>query len=256
LAAFLACRRRFQLLFRQRLPWPLPPDSGPAGEASLLGERFHKLLQRHFLGLDVAGEVAGDERLAGWWQVFREQGPPLPAGRRLTELTLTVPAGPHLLTGRFDLVVLSAGRGHVFDWKTEARPRPESEMVEDLQTKLYLALLVEGSAVLPGVDAALEPEMVSLTYWYVNAPDRPLIIGYSRAEHEWNWAWIRQVVDEIGGQLDETGDWPMVEDLAECSRCVYQVYCNRVAPLALAEERPAYNWEWDDEAVRLEPDLP
>jgi hypothetical protein len=49
----LACRRRFQLRYLEQLPWPIEPMYNQAQETRDLGQRFHQILHRHFLGLPV-----------------------------------------------------------------------------------------------------------------------------------------------------------------------------------------------------------
>ncbi|MCI0393652.1 MAG: PD-(D/E)XK nuclease family protein [Chloroflexi bacterium] len=248
LADFLACRRRFQLRYLERLPWPVAPLDEPVEQARSLGERFHQLLHRHFLGLPVAGEAAAEPALRAWWERFVDQGPQLPPGRLFPESSLTMPIGRHLLTGRFDLLVLGEAGAHIFDWKTESRPRPLAELEQDLQTRLYLALLAEGGVAL---GQAIAPEQISLTYWYVHAPEAAATIGYSPAAHQENWTALQELVAQIDRQLEVLEPWPLTNDLAECARCAYQVYCGREAA---GQDWNA--WELDETSLELEPEIP
>lgn len=253
LAAFLACQRRFQLRYQEQLAWPLPPLDDQGETARLRGERFHQLLHRHFLELPITDEMVEDETVGRWWKTFKQQGPALPNGRSRShrafpELSLTVPIGGHLLTGRFDLLILGDEAVHIYDWKTDARPRSEAELINDLQTRLYLALAVEGSAAL---GQPVDPDQLSLTYWYVNDPAAAVTISYSQAAHRDNWAALLAIVQEIDEQLSTQAVLPLTDDLGECARCAYQIYCGRqTATLSLDE------WEIEDLVVDLEPPTP
>lgn len=248
LAAFLACRRRFQLRYLEQLPWPLPPLDDKGEQARTRGERFHQLLHRHFLGLPITEDMVEGKTTRRWWQTFKRQGPPLPKGERFPEMSLTVPVGRHLLTGRFDLLIQDAQNTHIYDWKTDARPRSEAELKIDLQTRLYLALVVEGSAALAH---AVDPEHLSLTYWYVNAPDQAVTIQYSAQAHEMNWAELTAIVEAIDRQLTTLDIMPLTDDLAECARCAYQIYCGRLVNTMNLDE-----WEMEEEAAELAPPTP
>lgn len=256
LADFEACRRRFQLRYVQQLPWPPAPPDTRVETAAARGQQFHQLLQRHFVGLPVDAEALPDALLRRWWQAFLRYRPALPAGRPLVEVGLTLPAGKHLLTGRFDLLILgardAAPYAHLFDWKT-GRARPAAALRDDWQTRLYLALLAEGGAALWPEGARLDPAHISLTYWYASEPDMPQTIAYDAAWHARNWAEILALVDQIDAQ-PAAGDWPLTADWSHCRSCAFQVVCGRQAAGAAAplEEEP----EAADAPPLLEPELP
>lgn len=255
LTTFLACQRRFQLRYVHEMPWPVEPADEAWREASRRGRIFHRLLHRHFLDLPVDEPVADDLTLQRWWQTFQEQGPSIPFGKRRPEETLTVPIDDHLLSGRFDLLVLSGERAHIFDWKTEGRPRGAAAMRDDWQTVLYLALLVEGGRALWPGGRPLDPKNVDLTYWFVQAPQAVVTIGYSSEAHAQNWQRLTDLVRRIDGRLAEDSVWQLTDDWEECGRCDFQIFCGRQGAPPTA--RPA----WENEAEEtvetpLEPELP
>jgi CRISPR/Cas system-associated exonuclease Cas4 (RecB family) len=154
-----------------------------------------------------------------------------------------------VLNGRFDLLVLSSNTAHIFDWKT-GQPRSEADLRHDWQTRLYLAMLAEGSAAL---GQTLQPEQIAITYWYVNEPAAPRTIRYNQAWHTQNWADIQTVVSQINAALAEN-NWPLTEEWAHCRHCAYQSYCGRQeAGTTIAEpsEETA-----DESGIALEPELP
>jgi hypothetical protein len=254
LADFAACRRRFQLRYGQQLPWPAAPAEEKAEEAILLGQRFHQMAQRHYLGLPVENGEIADAELRRLWDRFVDHKPILPPGRRFPELSMTVPIGRHFLTGRFDMLVFGEGQAHIFDWKTDAKARPVSQLQEDLQTRLYLALAAEGSAALERPFAA---EQIGLTYWYVNDPASSVTLQYSRAQHDGNWTYLQGLAGELDRQMTAGGEWPLTGDLGHCARCAYQLYCDRQTDvLDLSEWEPNEEPLSLEEALSLEPQAP
>ncbi len=241
----LACRRRFQLRYLEQLPWPIEPMYNQAQETRDLGQRFHQILHRHFLGLPVDEDVTGDQQLRGWWQVFQKKGPQIPTGKLFPELSLTAPIGRHLLTGRFDLLVLREGQAQIFDWKTDSLRPPKAKLQEALQTRFYLALMAEGGSALK---QAVEPGQISLNYWYVTAPEEMVTINYSQDQHLENWAYLKEPIAELDWLIAAGGEWPLTDDLSQCSQCAYQVYCGRIGDSLDLEE-----WELEDEGPTLEP---
>lgn len=230
LQTFLTCRRRFHLRYRRQLPWPALPISTETSAALAHGEQFHRAIERHFLGLPVEAALA-DETLRHWWDAFQRHQPVVENGRILPEHTLTIPIDHHLLTGRFDLLVVGERDGipfaHIFDWKTGRPPKP-GVLRDDWQTRLYLGMVAAGGAALLGRDSAIPPEQITLTYWYAAAPDAPQVIRYNAAWHAQNWDNLRAIVADLDAAL--TADlWPLTENWDDCRQCAYQVYCGRQA---------------------------
>ena len=253
LAAFLACQRRFDLRYLQRLPWPDAPLSEQSALVQGRGQQFHQLLERHFLGLPVELNGIGDSVVRGWWLAFQNSKLQLPNGRSRPELTLTIPVDEHLLNGRFDLFITDNQTAHIFDWKT-GRPQPEHRLHHDWQTRLYLAMVAESGEAL---GANFVPEQISITYWYVSEPDAPRTIQYDAAWHEQNWAEIRQLAAQIDTQLS-LDEWPLTDDLGECRLCAYQTYCGR-QDAGTAVSMSNEDAEEDAEQIvswQLEPNLP
>lgn len=247
LADFLACRRRYQLRYEERLAWPIGPPQEKAAVALERGRRFHQLLQRHFLGLPVT--PPGEEQvLSQWWQLFKAYGPELPSGRRLPEFNLTVPIGRHFLTGRYDLLIAGQGALHIYDWKTGVHPLSATRLRDELQTRVYLALAAEGAGAL---SAGVAPEVIRLTYWYAGDPPVTRALAYDAAWHAENWAYLRVLVNEIERDLATSDQLPLTDDLGQCRRCAYQAYCGR-----LADGLDLVDWNSEDAPLQLEPDRP
>ena len=256
LLVFSTCHRRFQLRVLDRLPWPDLDLDLKQQTAVYQGQLFHQILERHFLGLPVVPSDIPNKQLRAWWESFERQGPPLPPGRRLPEIRLTVPVGSHYLVGRFDLLIIesdeTSSRAHIFDWKT-SKPRSLTDLQSDWQTRLYLAMIAESGDALVRDGPPLAADQITFTYWYADDPGSPRRIRYSAAEHEQNWRQILALVDEID-LCQEAGEWPLTEDWTRCRTCPYQAYCGRWEAgqyeVTIHEERPVYDFSL------LEPETP
>jgi hypothetical protein len=265
LKTFLTCQRRFQLRYLRRLPWPVTPLPEPVEQRLQQGQDFHQLLERHFLGLTITSATIPDGQVRQWWQAFEAHSPvkELPDNAHfLPETGLTVPLGSHLLYGRFDLLIMGKDENnqpfaHIFDWKS-GRPATLDELNGRWQTRLYLALLAEGGSAFWPQDVQLAPEQISLTYWYVQAPETPVTLSYSAAAHQANWTELQQIATQVD-EAFAVDTWPLTEDWSECRECAYQVYCGRqgagTAVPELDEHDEAEEVTAPDEQL-LTPDLP
>lgn len=267
LTTFEACPRRFQLRYMERLPWPSSPLDLKQSLAVERGRQFHRLVERHFLGLPVDSEAIKDDVVRDWWQRFAHSNLAVPYGKRWPEHRLTIPVADNFLNGRFDLLVLGEEDGkpfaQLFDWKT-SRPRSVADLKSAWQTRLYLALIAESGQALFPEGRSLTPDRISLTYWYPREADQPRVLTYSEEEHRQNWLAIQELVAEIQELLaaiaasDPEEKWPLTDDWGRCRRCLYQTYCGRqeagTAGVLIAEEEDSA--DMIDTAVLLEPLTP
>lgn len=248
LADFSACERRYQLRYQRQMPWPVALPDGPAAEARDRGQRFHQLAQRHLLGLPVTDGELGDPTLRLWWRRFLEEGPKLPPGRLYPEFSMTTTLELAILTGRFDLLVTHEGSLQLYDWKTESHPRSSSQLKVSLQTRVYLTLALEGGRTLiPG----LQPEQVTLSYWYAVDPAVSVTISYDLAYHQENLAYLATIVEKISQRAAVEELLPRTEDLSQCQYCAYQVFCDRVMAMIDLNE-----WRPDEDSFQIEPAIP
>jgi hypothetical protein len=255
LYTFHVCPRRFYLRYLAHIPWPEAP-LGPTQELAYeRGRRFHLWLERLFLGLPVDDELEADPVLRSWWATFQRQGPALPGGARFVETSLTIPIGPegrHLLTGRFDLLIVGEDsdgrRAALFDWKT-GEPRPVERLARAWQTRVYLLTLAEGGAALaPDAPDTFAPGRLSMTYWYVEDPAQPRVIAYGEATHRRNRVELEALVADIDRRL-AANDWPLTDNLSECRRCAYKARCGRQyagvgRPETGEDDEPESDDEW------------
>ncbi|MCP4424745.1 MAG: PD-(D/E)XK nuclease family protein [Chloroflexi bacterium] len=251
LATFLACQRRFQLRYLRRLSWPAAPLDERLETIRTRGEAFHRLLERHFLGLPISPETIADVEVRRWFSLFQNSGLQLPAGERFPESRLTIPVNEHFLNGRFDLLIRHDNVAHIFDWKT-GRPQTVANLRRDWQTRLYLAMLAESGQAL---GQQLDPDQIAITYWYVNDPAAPRTIQYNQTWHKQNWTDIQEIVAQIDAQLAQD-EWPLTDDLALCRPCAYRSYCDRQdqdTERTITEESEEEIRETD---LFLEPNLP
>ena len=260
LATFEVCPRRFQLRYLQHLPWPSSPLDRHQSQAVERGQQFHRLAERHFLGLPVDVEAVDDDVLREWWLRFKHSKLEIPDGKRWPEHRLTIPAGSSFLHGRFDLLVLGIEEGepfaHIYDWKT-SRPRATTDLRLAWQTHLYLALVAESGQALFPKGYLLQPERISMTYWYPSEADQPRRLTYSEEEHHKNWAAILELVTAIEAYRAQE-IWPLTNDWSHCRHCMYQVYCGRQeAGTSLdVSQDGENNPERVESAVLLEPQTP
>lgn len=248
LSTYQTCQRQFQLRYVDKLAWPNNPFDEQFEQARILGERFHQLIHRFFLGLNIESLKDEDPTLAIWLKRFLVWSESLPPGKRSVELNLAVPIASHYLTGRLDLTILSEDTAHIYDWKTAIRPQEKERLWQDMQTRIYLALVAEGG---DAIGRSFNPANISLTYWYPLDPPVEIRLDYSQKKHEKNWRILEDLVSGIEWLMRQDATWPKTVNLNNCRRCPYQIICDRqVGSIDFTD------WEQADDVGTIEPYWP
>lgn len=228
------CPRRFQLRYLLGVTWPAI-KAEPIAELerhAQLGQRFHRMAHQHTLGIP-AERVEGsldDEDLRRWWHNFLAAPPRnLPTSIRRAEVSLSAPLAGYRLMARYDLLAADPGeRLIIVDWKTGPRPRNTTRLLNRLQSVVYPYVLVEAGETFNG-SQPVQPERVTMIYWFADAPDDPLTLAYDVARHAANRERLVALVREIDTRCDENLEiWPLTEDVDRaCKFCTYRSLCNR-----------------------------
>lgn len=235
------CKRRFWLSYIQQVPWPAVQASPIAEHERVmrLGQAFHRLVERAEEGVlaqDSGAPLDGlDMPLAAWFRAYLQHRPnDLPVAHTAVESALDVPLALNgvgiRLVAKYDLIAAEKrGRAVIVDWKT-GRKRPEpATLSRRLQTAVYLYVLVEASKRLDW--GPILPEQAEMRYWFVAAPEHPIVFTYDSAQHEANRRRINAIVTGILASTTEA-EFSKVPDTDFnrkylCGFCTYRGLCNR-----------------------------
>jgi hypothetical protein len=224
---FSTCPRKFQYTYLEKLSSPCVTQ---AQNHLNLGNRFHRLIQQRELSLPVDRLLASDQQLAQSFQALAEIAPevvyPQEKTWREAEHRRTLLKEYFLLIGIYDLLILSAEKAQIIDWKTYAQPKDKTTLANNWQTRLYRYLLAETSTYLP--------EQIEFTYWFIKVPEKPRSISfsYSQVEHEAT----AEELDQLLMQLEvyyqnyqkKKVPFPQVEpERGYCWDCSFKVPCQR-----------------------------
>jgi hypothetical protein len=250
LNTYLRCPRRFLLQYVDRQPWPMPEDQDPRAYQEHLarGRVFHQWLARRQLGLDMEALVAAslDDQLKRWWQAAQSfDWDSLPADFRQAELPVVVPLGDYRLYARYDLVAAeSGGAAVIVDWKTLPVRLLDRTLRERVQTRVYLYTLTLAGHLVTG-GPPLQPDQVSMRYWFADFPTETCTVGYSGQAFEHDRRFLGELVGQIVGQPRE--GFACTERVAQCGDCTYRSLCHDDEESAAATGSPQVRKGWLDE---------
>lgn len=247
------CRRRFELRYLERLPWPAV-QTEPYLESERImqqGAAFHHLVQQHQIGLPVellSAQIKDDE-LEDWWQRYLDSSPefllPRAEGhvRKYPERLLVTPLAGYTLLAKMDLLIIQPGRYlRIVDWKTSRRKPKRSWLASRLQTMVYRFMAVEAAGHLNDGEP-VQADQVDILYWFTATPKEPEIFTYSQEQYLEDRQTLIRMIEEIAAR--QTGDFPLTPDEQRCRYCVYRSLCDRGIDaggldqwLSLGEESP------------------
>jgi hypothetical protein len=250
---FSDCARRFQLRYLMEQEWPAPiaEPLNDAEQADILGKRFHKLMERHYLGLPIERDKI-DSALTGWWDAFIShpvEG--LPTGTRRPEVTTSALIHGQRFVATFDLLAYdSNGDAVIVDWKTTKRRSSRAWLDKRLQTIIYPMVLIESSERLIGYK--LKPEQVKLIYWFANAPGDVEVFQYSTLRYEQDRSTLALLLDRL--MATEGAIWPLTPNEQRCLWCQYRSLCDRGNQAGPVDEIDSEEFIPIEETIVITPD--
>jgi len=243
---YVDCPRRFHLRYVLKLQWPAQ-ETAPAIEKERRvrqGAALHRLIRQHLMGMpaETLSRAIGDVDVRRWWEDYLANRPAAVASRRYPEVTLSTVVGGCRLAARYDLVAVDGdGQVFIFDWKTyRHRPR-RLWLSERLQSRVYPYVLVRAWDALSD-EPALDPERVTLVYWFAEFPSSSEEFSYGEARMRADRRYLKSLLEEIGARVKacvEGALLPRTEDTERCAYCRYRSFCRRgveAGPMGEVEE--------------------
>ena len=221
------CARRFELRYIKRLRYPaLEVQQALEYEMRIRqGERFHKLVQQHLLGVPaerLTASLDDDAELSRWWRSYLANGLTGLPPERHAEITLQTHLAGRRLIAKYDLLALEAGGDAVIvDWKTGDRVPSQQYLRSRMQTIVYRYVLAGAGAHLYG--APIPPERIRMDYVYVARGGERLSMAYSAAQLAQDEAELREIIDAI----ETAQEFPLTEEQGRCRFCTFRSLCER-----------------------------
>jgi hypothetical protein len=228
---FADCPRRFYYRYLERLAWPAV-ESEPVIEAERLmqaGEQFHRLVLQYLSGVpvrDLENAIMIQEDIQVWWQNFLNADIDLDGAELFPEKVLSVRVGEVKLVGKFDLVALTEDtQAVIYDWKTSQHPPSRSNLAARWQTIVYPYLLAKGGEIL-NRGKPVNPDRITMVYWYSNFPDQPSMFRYSAEDFASDEAAITDLITDIESRSG-LKEFQLTVDEKRCKYCIYRSLCDR-----------------------------
>lgn len=243
---YVDCARRFELRYLQQLKYPAA-EAEPLAEHERqmqLGDDFHRLVQQYQAGVPEALLTATlkDETMRRWWVNYLKYGlTGLPA-QRYTEVTLTAMLDGFRLIAKYDLLAVEPGQKLVImDWKTSGKRPTRERLAKRLQTIVYRYMLVEAGMQLNG-GTPVQPEQISMMYWFAEYPEQPLIFDYDARQHQEAGEYLLGLIRDIQARTD----FELTSDTNHCNYCVYR---------SLNQRGTAAGNLWEEDQLGIEADV-
>lgn len=264
---YVDCPYRFYMRYVLQARWPglVVDDQFKFEQRMQAGAHFHRLVQQYLMGipenridemvtaLAVTLSTDPDTDLRTWWENFIAYIPPLLSRytnqkkQPYVETTLMSNLAGLRLLAKCDLILIQPPSTSnntmfklvIFDWKTSTKVPRVDWLLDHMQTRLYRFILTQaGDQLSDGVP--IEPEMVTMNYWFTSQPENPVSLGYDQEAYQRDRTYLTYLLDKICASKPE--DFQRTDDLKQCRFCVYRSHCDRGS---IAGDLSAY----DDEGL-------
>jgi hypothetical protein len=231
---YLDCPRRFHLRYVRRLRWPaIETEPCLENERHLrLGVALHQLIRQHVTGVPAKKleRMATGLELRRWWQDYLSSELADLPWRRYAEVRLATRVGAHRLGAQYDVIAIGPERDVlIVDWKTNRKRPRRAWLAERLQTHVYPYVLVRGGDALDS-GTAIEPERVTMVYWFANYASAPERFVYGRRQYREDETCLLGLMEEVEERLGACAPGallPPADDRGRCRICRYRSLCER-----------------------------
>jgi hypothetical protein len=267
---YLECQRRFQLRYLLQIAWPaLEAQPATENENHLrMGAVFHYIIRQHQSGVPLElltqtiqhYQDTGQNELPLWWDNYLNtinndklgtlfQPSPPNSADIFTEMSFSVPLGGFRVVAKYDLLIInSSGTATIIDWKTNRKRPPRRWLQERMQSRVYpFAMIKAGSDLNQG--NPIEPEQVSILYWFANYPTEPEQLQYSREQYLADEGFLLDLINQIIHKSE--ADFYLTHNEASCRFCIYRSLCDRGVQAGAFDSAERLDTGTDDEHIEI-----
>ena len=224
LKVFNTCSLKFRYRYLDGLFWPRDWGHNQQHKKQLeWGRLFHRLALRYYdRGYVQPGDYI-EARLQQWFARLQEFRPYRKQGEFLPEHELRLNQQGIRLLAKYDLMYVEPTRKKIiiYDWKTNEKQLLRDELLNDLQTVVYLYVLFKTSSYFPG--DKLTADSIQLVYWNPRFPEEPMIISYSYKLQEKGERLLTAKIKEIKNYQYQ--DFQKTKNRKVCKYCEYRPIC-------------------------------
>ncbi len=246
LSDFVECPRCFQLRYVDQVAWPAVQAEPLLEHERHLdrGARFHRLVERHQLGLphEVLTASIDDPELLAWWRAYLDYRAFHDApGERYVEYVLSADVDGVRLLAKYDALRVEVGeRVVIVDWKTYSHSPGRERLLNHVQTHVYPYVLMSS-----GRFPWLEPEMLTMVYWIAGDPTSPVEVTYHSLAYERDRRFLAGLLERVM-RYESEPVWPLTADERACRFCHYRSLCGRgVTPGKVEEDSGMSLFDFD-----------
>ena len=199
LKMFAQCPLKFRYRYLDQLYWPRGEGDREQQQILEKGNRFHRLARNYYDRGVLTAEHLLDKQLQKWWQRLKEFCPYEQPGEFFPEFELRLNSCQYRLLAKYDLIVINEEQGEVviYDWKTNKRPIKQEKMVDDLQTMVYLLVLVRAVNRYFRLNGEIKPDDMKIIYWNPRFPGEKVAINCSEQKSAVYAEQIEKIIHRI-----------------------------------------------------------
>ncbi|ADQ15260.1 PD-(D/E)XK nuclease family protein [Halanaerobium hydrogeniformans] len=244
LEIFNKCRRKFKYRYLDGLYWPSEWGMKEEFKEDIdRGRKFHLLAERYYNKSIASTVLKENNQLQAWFSRLKNYCP-LTKNIIAAEQEIRFRNNKLKFLAKYDLLEYNSEDKSItiYDWKTDHKSLYQKDLVNSIQSRFYLYLMVE-AAYKYFADAYQLEGMPKLLYWNPRYPKEEIKINYNKKDHKKDRDFFEALIEEILGQEN----FDLTDNLNLCRFCEYRPICRgkKAEGKELIEEDLNLDLDWE-----------
>ncbi|MDU2201216.1 MAG: PD-(D/E)XK nuclease family protein [Terrisporobacter othiniensis] len=225
LNTYKSCPFKFKYKYIDNINWKYDDaDSREYYDSLKLGREFHLLCERYFSQIPLGN--CQNKEFNKWINKIKDLFPIKDENIYLPEYDLRLNLNNKNLIAKVDLVKIKKDSINLWDWKTENREITYKNVLNRMQTIVYLFLAEE--IIRKNFYPTYDIENISMNYYQPGLENNIITINYNKKLHEENKLKILNLINNIES-TDFNNENKINKNLNHCKYCEFNKLCNSEA---------------------------
>ena len=216
---YKSCPRKFKLKYIENLNWKKDDiNSKEYYEGLITGSEFHLICERYFENIPLGIDKENNETFYTWIQNIKKILPIENNKIYLPEYEVRMNINKSIISAKYDLVIIDKDNIEIWDWKTENKQLEYKNLINRMQTIVYMFIAKEVIPKINNLDSTYEN--ISMKYYQPQFGNNAITINYTEEIHEENRESIKKYIEFINNSEFN------FRNNNHCKYCEFNKLCN------------------------------